>query len=147
MDTRATRRELKFEAETKAPGDRLDQFENGLRGVVGSIRAIHAVPALMVHQNRFYSPSGVEQERLLRAWERFYPRYTGPAILEFDRLAAERTRRVARDSGVVLVDPAQSLSAETPVPFADFSHFTDRGAAIVGGLASRALSPAICAPK
>ncbi len=132
---------------TSAPMDRLDAFELNLRRLVGAIRAADAMPALGVHQNRFFVREGVEQERWLRAWEKFYPQYTGNTILVFEALAAERTRQVARDSAVVLIDPTVALRRERPVPFADFSHFTDRGAAIMGGTAARAIAGSVCGPR
>jgi len=101
---------------------------------------------LVVHQNRFAGRTE-DQEVWLRAWERFYPSYTGRAIVEFDRLAAERTRRVAADSGVLVVDPAPGLDAARGVPFADFSHFDDEGAAIVAGAVARAMETALCAAR
>ena len=127
------------------PGDRLDAFDHDLRRLVGTIRSTGARPVLVVHQNRFGKRIvDEEEERWLRAWERFYPRYTGEAILEFDRLAAARTTAIAIDSAVLIVDPTAALRDAGPVVFADFSHFNDRGAALLAGVASRALAPALC---
>ena len=143
-EIRAFRRELPAGPLDRAPLERLDRFEQDLRVLVGAVRSVGATSLLVVHQNRFFSRDGDEQARWLTAWERFYPLYTGEAILDFDRLAAERTRKVAKDSAVRLVDPALELKAARPVPFADFSHFTEQGSAIVGGAVARALSPGLC---
>ncbi len=126
--------------------ERLERFERDLRGLVGVYRAAGAVPVLVVHANRFSDTTSVESRRLLTAWERFYPRYTGLAIVRFDRLAAERTVQVAKDSGLVAVDPRPALLA-TPGAFNDFSHFNDAGSAVVGGLTARAIAPLVCYPE
>lgn len=125
--------------------ERLSIFERDLRRLVGVYRAAGAVPVLVVHANRFADTTSVESRRLLAAWERFYPRYTGVAIVRFDRLAAERTLQVASDSGVLAVDPRAALLA-TKGAFNDFSHFNDAGSAVVGGMAARAVSAVACSP-
>jgi hypothetical protein len=113
------------------PPERVRVFEADLRHVVGTIRSVGAVPVLMTHANRFVG-SVVREPAMLRAWEKFYPRATGQTIVSFDSVARLTTIRVARDSQAVLVDvqPALARSGRRS-PFADFSHFTDVGAAIV----------------
>lgn len=144
MDMSSARRSGNFVVQNDVPVDRLQAYENGLRSLVGAIRSIGATPVLVIHQNRFFVRKGKDQERWLRAWERFYPRYTGDAILAFDRLGAERTVQVGADSSVVVVDPREAIAHETPTPFADFSHFNDRGAAIVGGAVANRIRHLIC---
>ncbi|MEO5800619.1 MAG: hypothetical protein ABIZ70_09300, partial [Gemmatimonadales bacterium] len=73
--------------------------------------------------------------KILRAWERQYPRATGAALVNFDSVAAGIIRQVATDSAVALVDAWQSFhQINAHASFADFSHFTDRGAAAMAGL-------------
>ena len=144
VDTWRTRSRAGVTAKSEVEAARLSAFEEGLRTIVGTYRAAGTEPVLVVHANRFTDTTSVESKRLLTAWERFYPAYTGTAIVRFDAEAAERTLLVGRDSGVVVVDPRASLLA-APGAFSDFSHFNDAGAAIVGGLAARAVAPRFCA--
>jgi hypothetical protein len=123
--------------------ERLDQYEDDLRGLVGSYRAAGVTPVFLVHANRFADTTSVEARRWLTAWERFYPAYTGVAIVRFDHAAAARTIRVATDSGVTVVDPRAALHA-TPNAFSDYSHFSDAGSAVVAGLTASAVRPAVC---
>ena len=123
---------------------RLDAFERDLRRFMGTVRAAGVTPVLVVHANRFSDTTSVEARRLLSAWERFYPEYTGPAIVRFDAAAAERTTEVARDSGLIVVDPRDGLRQVGTAAFSDFSHFTDRGAAVVAGATARAIAPLLC---
>lgn len=125
--------------------DRLTAFENDLRGLVGTYRAAGIEPLLVVHQNRFREVKSTESRRLLTAWERFYPRYSASAILAFDSLGALATRRVAADSGISAVDPSDALRRLEPArAFADFTHFTDLGAATVAGEVSKAVRSSAC---
>lgn len=143
VDTWRTRSRTGVSAKPAVESARLDAFEAGLRRIVGAYRAAGAQPVLLVHANRFTDTTSVESRRLLTAWERFYPAYTGTAIVRFDWEAAERTKRVARDSGIVVVDPRAAL-LKTPGAFSDFSHFNDAGAAVVGGLAARSVAGQWC---
>lgn len=116
-----------FEA---VPSDRLKAFESDLRALVGTIHAVGSQAVLVTHVHRFLGRE--RDERILRSWERFYPRATGATILAFEQLAADAVRRVAADSGIALADPWDTFSrVESSQVFADFSHFTDRGASLM----------------
>lgn len=112
------------------PPDRLALFDEDLRRVVGTVRSIGAEPVLVTHANLFMNRRAVDDE-MLSAWEKFYPRASGGAIVAFDSLARGVTMRVGADSGVVTVDAAQRLSAAPPTAFGDFVHFTNSGAALM----------------
>jgi hypothetical protein len=131
-------------ARTTVDQDRLDAFERDLRVLVGTVRGTGTTPVLLVHANRFTDTTSLDARRMLTAWERFYPEYTGTAIVRFDAAAAERTRTVAADSGIMLVDPRARLRTLGPSAFRDFGHFNDSGAAAVAGETARALLPLLC---
>ena len=120
------------------PEDRLLKFDADLRHAVGTVRSVGAVPVLMTHANRFVGSSD-RDEGTLRAWEKFYPRARGATIVAFDSVARLATMTVARDSQTVLVDLGKELAGSHQGTFADYSHFTDLGAA----LASRTIAKAI----
>ncbi|MBV6521921.1 MAG: hypothetical protein MNPFHGCM_02065 [Gemmatimonadaceae bacterium] len=123
------------------PEGHVNAFEADLRTLVGSIRSSGATPVLVTHANGF-SGSLPMGGNTLRAWERFYPRATGEALVQLDSLTADRIRRVAADSGVALVDAWQAFhGVRAKDYFADFSHFTDRGAGRMAGL----LAPVVAA--
>lgn len=125
------------------PRDHLEAFDADLRRLVGTIRSIGATPVLATHANGFLGSPPLS-DAMLRAWERFYPRATGEALLAFDAVTTERTRRVAADSNVALVDAWQAFhEVGAPASFADFSHFTDRGAARMAGLLRPAVTEAL----
>lgn len=139
-DAQRSREALGATSQLRPSADRLDAFDRDLRGLVGELRARGIVPVLMLHGNRFRDTTSVSEQRWLRAWERFYPLYGADAIIAFDDSAAVRTQRLARDSGVLVVDPRPALAAQAGQVFADFSHFTDLGSAKVAA----ALVPVVC---
>ncbi len=141
ISTQRSRKEASITPLAAAPKSAAEAFERDLRILVGTIRKSGAQPALVVHQNRFRKSRSATDSRLLRAWERYYPLYTGEAIISFDVEAAQRTAKVAADSGVLLIDPKTLLRGESDELFADFSHFTDLGAKIVAEAVATRLGP------
>jgi hypothetical protein len=123
------------------PADRLERFEADLRHAVGTIRSTGATPVLMTHANRFVG-SSVSDVATLRAWEKFYPRASGQTIVAFDSVARLRTIAVARDSEAVLIDLTQTLARYRGAAFADYSHFTDLGAALAAATVTASILPA-----
>jgi len=144
LDTKRTRAQARVEARSTVPIDRLDAFERDLRALVGDVKRAGVEPVLVIHRNRFAEVTSAESQRFLRAWERFYPLYTGAAIRTFDDLAGERTQQVGADSGILVVDPLIALRTSSVPAFADFSHYNDAGASLVGAAVAGNLGPQIC---
>jgi len=124
--------------------ERLALFESDLRRLIGTYRASGVHPVIVVHANRFSEFESRESQVWLKAWERFYPGYTGEAIAQFDAIAAERIRAVGADSSVTVVDTRNALRKAGSEAFADFSHLTSRGAALVGGQVASVIRPIVC---
>ncbi len=143
-ETKSSRSKLGTAPLATAPSDRLDAYDAGLRSIIGRARGHGIEPVLVVHRNRFRDTTELKDRQMLRAWERFYPRFTGGAILAFDDSAANRTLSTGRDSNVVVVDPLPTLTPLGARAFADFSHFTDIGAAAVGGAAAAKVAGPLC---
>ena len=123
---------------TSPPADRLERYDADLRGFIGSVRSLGSTPVIATHANVFMRP-GTGDPHLLFAWEKFYPRAPGPVIVAFDSAAREVTLKVSSDSAISVVDLVPRLASAETVPFSDFVHFTDSGAAIVAS----ALAPAV----
>jgi hypothetical protein len=132
---------------TAVPDDRVELFERDLRIMVGTIRATGAVPVLATNSNAFVGsdPAGAD---VLYAWERFTPRATGQVILAFDSVGRDIVRRVGRDSAVAVAEVDRSVQGRAA--FADFLHYTDKGASEVAAVMSRTILSEIqrrnCAP-
>lgn len=131
----------------RLPIERLDSMEAQLRILVGAVRHGGSRMTFILPLNRFRDTSSVEERRFLRAWERQTPKATGEMLLRFGQLANDRIRRVAMDSGVHLIDATHAFGGDASTLFADFAHFTDRGAAILGGAAASEVARDIgCSP-
>jgi hypothetical protein len=128
---------------TSMPQANLTAFEHDLRVLVGSVRQIGATPVLGTHANAFVGPGPHDQTRLT-AWQKFYPRAAGDLLVDFDSAGSVAVARVAADSSVPLADIARALAGRRADTFADFSHFTDAGAAVVAGTVSRSILSADC---
>lgn len=122
----------------RIPLDRLSAFDRDLRRFVGAVRALGATPVLVTHANAFARGRPPDPD-LLHSWEKFYPRATGATILAFDSAAAEVTRSGAVDSGAILVDWRALVGNSPEGIFADYGHFTDRGAGLLAGAIAKAL--------
>jgi hypothetical protein len=144
LDTRRQLKEAGTIAKSLAEPERLDAFDRDLRALVGSYRRGGSEPVLVIHRHRFRDTTSTDDRRLLRAWERFYPRYTAAALLQFDEGAAERIRNLGRDSSVTVVDPLPALLPLGDAAFADFSHFTAKGSEAMAGEIGRAIAPKVC---
>lgn len=121
----------------EVPAERLAAFDADLRTFVGTVRSIGAAPVIATHANRFVGGAATDSS-LLDAWQRFYPRASGPVILAFDSAGAPVTAGVARDSSVPLADVREALSRCVEC-FADYAHLTDEGAARAASRAADAV--------
>ena len=99
---------------TDVPVERLAQYDNDLRHLVGTIRRQGATPILATHGNMFMGGRKNPDPYALVAWEMFYPRADGSTIIAFDSVARLATLRVGKDSAVVTVDAARTLSCRPP---------------------------------
>lgn len=120
------------------PQARVEAFEDDLRSFVGTVRSIEAEPVLALHANTFQTP-GKNRQEWLTAWERFYPRAPGQTIIAFDSAANEVAWRVASDSGVMVTEIPKAVNKLGEDAFADYAHFTTRGAALVAGTLAECL--------
>lgn len=123
---------------------RLERYLSDLERLLQTYRSAGSEPVIVVHRNRFSETSSPDAQRLLRAWERFYPRYTGQAIVDFDETAGRETLELGRRLGVTVVDPLSALRAQGDSAFADFSHFTDSGSRVVAEAARDGVRPLVC---
>lgn len=111
------------------PADRLALFEGHMRELLRAAKETGARVALLTHANAFHKQATLN-ESLLQSWQKFYPRATDRVLIDFDAQANDVLRTLAREFDVALIDVAETVAGD-PTDFADFSHFTDSGAAKV----------------
>jgi len=114
----------------EVPPDRVELFASEVRELVDTIERTGARVVLATHANRFGSPLRAEDEAQMTGWIRFYPRASPECLVDMERKAEGVVRQIGRERGLEVVD-VQAALGKDPRYYADFSHFTDDGAARV----------------
>lgn len=111
------------------PPERLELFRRHVLDLIDTVEAQGCRVLLATHATRFGDRLTPEDEYHLAAWRRSYPRASDHCLLTMEAQANELVRRMGKERAapVVEVHAAVPKSADC---FADFSHFTDKGAAL-----------------
>ena len=110
------------------PAERVGRFAVDMRELVQSLRRAGVRVILATHAHRFSRPIRDDAAAQLVGWVRFYPRATGECLIEMEDRANEVVRTIGREQGLPVVDVQEAVGKD-PRHYADFSHFTDAGAA------------------
>lgn len=127
------RQVAKAEAAQKEVFDRVPEriitlYADDLRGIIDDLRAAGVEPVLVTHATLFGKRVEDDVRDWLTVWRRGFPMLREDGFLDMENRANEAMRRVAAERGVALADVAARMPAGRQY-FADFVHFTDRGAA------------------
>jgi len=117
----------------EVPVDRMEMMGEELGELVEAIRASGAEPVLVTHSNRALKPPEEltpEDLHHITAILNLNPRATPPVLMELDLEANRVIRRVGRELGVHVVETEGRIPADAE-HFADYAHFTDRGADVM----------------
>ena len=130
------------------PERHLERMRQDLLALVRGLRSREVAVVLVTHASRFGHSLTDDDRYWLTAWRVFYPRISEEGILRLERRGNELIRSVALSEGVRLVDAAAKLGGRGEY-FADFTHFTDAGAAAMAdvlapGLAAELTEAAGC---
>lgn len=117
----------------RVPEETLNALREDLRCVVRAAQQRHATPILVTHATYFGDKLAAEDAAMLLAWRRFYPELLEQGFLDLEKRANDVIRAVAAETKVPLVDAAAAIPRGA-AHFADFVHFTDKGAAVIAGL-------------
>ena len=119
------------------PPERLAVFKRHLEEFVRDIRESGAQPMLVTHAHRFPADrakwSAVD-EVMMTGWR--WARTSEQSMLEMEDAANRAIRELGKQLGIPVADAALGVP-RVPENFADFSHFTDRGAGIMAELLAR----------
>ena len=115
------------------PRKRLEAFRAHLEKLVQEIEAKHCKVILATHCNRFGTKLDCDENFYIYAWVVYYPSATPTGMLKMEILANNIIKDIAKKYHIPAVDLA-SVVSDHPKNFADFSHFTDKGSALVARL-------------
>jgi lysophospholipase L1-like esterase len=136
----ATRHEV---LQRRVPEETLAALREDLACVVRAAQRRGSTPILVTHATYFGDRLEAADEAMLLAWRRFYPELLEEGFLDLERRANDVIRSVAAQYEVPLVDAAAAIP-RGPAYFADFVHFTDKGARVIGQLVAAVI--ATCQP-
>lgn len=112
----------------RVPEVSVQAFRADLECVVRAVRSQGAEPILATHATLFGSEVHDADADMLVAWRRFYPELEEPGFLDLEQRSNRALLEVAAENKV-RVARADTQVAPGRENFADFVHFTDRGAA------------------
>ncbi len=119
----------------RVPEETIRAFATDLECAVDAAVAHGAVPVLVTHATYFGGELRPGDRPWLVAWRRFYPTLAEDGFMDLERRANDAVRELARRRRLPLFDAARAVP-RGPASFADFVHFTDRGAgSMASGLA------------
>lgn len=123
----------------QVPDKSIKAFTGDVECAIRAAQAQGTQVVLATHATQFgpqYDPgNGV----MLTNWRSFYPDLREPGFLDMERRAANSLRELARrEDQVTLIDAAASIPGGEH-NFADFVHFTDEGAKLMGNLVANAI--------
>lgn len=112
-----------------APQERVTIFREHLSELINKSKQEGTRVILATHANRFQDISSEKDGKHMVSWIRFYPRASGESLLDMEEKANQVIRDLAVKQNIIVVDVEKSVGKD-PKQHADFSHFTDSGAAL-----------------
>jgi broad specificity phosphatase PhoE len=112
-----------------APQERVTIFREHLVKLINMFKQDGTRVILATHTNRFRDISTERYGKYMVSWNRFYPRASGESLLDMEQKANQVIRELGVKHNIIVVDVEKSVGKD-PQQYADFSHFTDSGAAL-----------------
>jgi lysophospholipase L1-like esterase len=109
------------------PEANVSRFREELNALISVVESGGARVVLVTHATYFGGEVRPEDQRMLRAWRKFYPTLAEAGFLDMENRLNDVVRSVAADRGVLIVDAAREVP-RGPTSFVEFVHFTDEGA-------------------
>ena len=113
------------------PEEYLEIFHQDLVRVIEKLRSRSVEPILVTHATYFGDRVEAGDMGMLVAWRKFYPMLKEDGFLDLENKFNAVLKEEARKKNIKLVDLASEIP-RGPDFFADFTHFTDKGAEFAG---------------
>lgn len=101
-------------------------FREDLTELIAALQAHGIEPILLTHATRFGQSIAPEEQKMMLAWRRFYPRLKEEGFLDMENRANDAVRQIGAERQLLVVDVAKQMPVG-PKYFADFVHFTNDG--------------------
>lgn len=124
----------------RVPDQNVRRFQDDLTALVDMLKRNGVQVVLMTHATRFGKQVAPGERPILVAWRRFYPMLREDGFLDMERRMNQAIRTVAAEYNIELIDVAEKMPPG-PEYFAEFVHFTDRGARTIAGIIADGVGP------
>lgn len=124
------------------PRENVDRFRHDLNELAEAAADLGVEVVLATHATRFGDEVLPEEKDLLVSWRKFYPRLEEEGFLDMERRLNDVVRQLGRRRDLVVIEVAGKIEPG-PENFADFVHFTDKGAHEMAGILADGLAPVI----
>jgi hypothetical protein len=122
----------------EVPPDRLEVFAADLTKLTKAIEKRGARPVLLTHALRTATPLRPEDFDDLHGMRVHLPRASEEILAAFERAAVRAVVAQGAKEHVAVIDVAEVMNGRREW-FADLVHFTDEGAAVIGGLVAKSI--------
>jgi lysophospholipase L1-like esterase len=126
----------------RIPEQNVQRFTRDLKELTSALRSRGVQPVLLTHAHRFHNPPTDEDREMLTAWRKFYPMLAESGFLDMEKRINDAIAAVAASEAYPLIDTATRIPPGSR-NFADFTHFTDEGSAIMANVLADGLYPVL----
>jgi lysophospholipase L1-like esterase len=126
----------------RVPEENVVLFRKHVARLATDLRNAGVEPVLVTHATVFGNTVSEDDYDLLVAWRKFVPMLKEEGFLDMERRMNDAIRQVAHQDNIRLVDAARRIPPGRQ-NFADFSHFTNAGSAVMASLLAETLHPLI----
>lgn len=117
----------------RVPQSNIDALKADLACAAKAAQQAGAKVVLVTHANYFGTELRPEDQAMMIAWRRFYPRLKESGFLDLERRTNIAVHELGGEMGLEVVDAAAHIPVG-PQYFADFVHFTDAGSKLMADL-------------
>ena len=134
------RRAANYPVMDTLPTQNVERFRTDVTALVITLRQLGVVPVIVTHASAFGPGEGAADRSMLVAWRKFYPMLREEGFIQMELRMNDALRSIATEQGALLIDAASNVP-HSPDVFADFVHFTNKGASIMARVLADGLSP------
>jgi lysophospholipase L1-like esterase len=124
----------------RLPEDRFERFRQDLETLIAALREHQVEPVLVTHATIFSKPLVEGDQISLTHWRKIYPMLKEEGFLDMERRMNDVIRQTAAKDHTPLIDADEAMP-HGPAYFADFVHFTTRGAGVMASILANGLEP------
>jgi lysophospholipase L1-like esterase len=119
-----------FQVMDRVPEENVLRYRTDLAALVDALRTRGVEPILVTHADPFGEHPVNPDYQLLTTWRRFYPMLTDDGFIDMEQRMNDAMRSLATGQHIQLIDAAREIPPSREY-FADFCHFTTRGAGLM----------------